>query len=111
MRRVESDGDWPLFCPAEAPGLADTHSAEFDTLFLKYEQEGRFKRVVKAQKLWYAILDAQIETGGPFMLYKDAANGLSCLLSCGPDSTLILAVVSEIQPKASWYHQIIESVH
>lgn len=74
MKRVEGDQDWPLFCPAEAPGLADVHSEEFETLFLKYEQEGRAKKVVKAQKLWYAILDAQTETGGPFMLYKDAAN-------------------------------------
>ncbi|KAG9009497.1 ribonucleoside reductase large subunit Cdc22 [Tulasnella sp. JGI-2019a] len=74
MKRVESDSDWPLFCPAEAPGLADVHSAEFESLFTKYEQEGRAKKVVKAQKLWYAILDAQTETGGPFMLYKDACN-------------------------------------
>ncbi|KAG8882693.1 ribonucleotide-diphosphate reductase subunit rnr1 [Tulasnella sp. 332] len=74
MKRVEADGDWPLFCPAEAPGLADVHSEEFETLFAKYEQDGRAKKVVKAQKLWYAILDAQTETGGPFMLYKDACN-------------------------------------
>lgn len=77
MQRVEQDGDWSLFCPAEAPGLAEVHSAEFNALYTKYEQEGRAKRVVKAQKLWYAILDAQIETGGPFMLYKDAANSKS----------------------------------
>jgi ribonucleoside-diphosphate reductase subunit M1 len=77
MRRVEQNGDWPLFCPAEAPGLDDLHGAEFDALFEKYEKEGRAKRVVKAQKLWTAILDAQVETGNPFMLYKDAANGAS----------------------------------
>ncbi|KAF8316336.1 hypothetical protein DL93DRAFT_2148725 [Clavulina sp. PMI_390] len=77
MRRVEADGDWPLMCPSECPGLPDTHGAEFDALFEKYEKEGRAKRTVKAQKLWYAILDAQIETGGPFMLYKDAANSKS----------------------------------
>ncbi|KAG9004782.1 ribonucleotide-diphosphate reductase subunit rnr1 [Tulasnella sp. 427] len=74
MKRVEADGDWPLFCPAEAPGLQDVHSEEFEALFEKYEKEGRAKKVIKAQKLWYSILDAQIETGGPFMLYKDAAN-------------------------------------
>jgi ribonucleoside-diphosphate reductase subunit M1 len=74
MKRVEQDGDWPLFCPSEAPGLHEVHSQEFEELFEKYEKEGRAKKVVKAQKLWYAILDAQIETGGPFMLYKDAAN-------------------------------------
>jgi ribonucleotide reductase alpha subunit len=74
MKRVEQNGDWPLFCPAESPGLADVYGEEFEALFEKYENEGRAKKVVKAQKLWYAILEAQIETGNPFMLYKDAAN-------------------------------------
>lgn len=74
MRRVEANGDWPLFCPHEAPGLAEVWGDEFDALFEKYEAEGRAKRTVKAQKLWYSILEAQIETGGPFMLYKDSAN-------------------------------------
>jgi ribonucleotide reductase alpha subunit len=75
MQRVEEDGDWSLFCPNEAPGLADVYGAAFVELFTKYESEGRARKTIKAQKLWYAILDAQIETGGPFMLYKDAANG------------------------------------
>lgn len=74
MKRVEQNADWSLFCPAEAPGLAEVHSQEFEDLFERYEKEGRAKKTVKAQKLWYAILEAQIETGGPFMLYKDAAN-------------------------------------
>lgn len=74
MRRVEQNGDWPLFCPAEAPGMHEVHGEEFDELFLRYESEGRAKKVIPAQKLWYAILEAQTETGGPFMLYKDAAN-------------------------------------
>lgn len=74
MRRVEQNGDWSLMCPAECPGLADCYGEEFDALYEKYEREGRAKRTVKAQKLWYAILEAQIETGNPFMLYKDAAN-------------------------------------
>lgn len=77
MKRVESDGDWPLLCPAEAPGLHEVYGEEFEALFEKYENEGRAKKVVKAQKLWYAILEAQIETGGPFMLYKDACNSTS----------------------------------
>ncbi|KZO92657.1 ribonucleotide reductase alpha subunit [Calocera viscosa TUFC12733] len=77
MKRVESDGEWSLFCPNEAPGLSDVHSAEFEALYERYEREGRAKQTIKAQKLWYAILDAQIETGGPFMLYKDAANSKS----------------------------------
>ncbi|KAF8606690.1 ribonucleotide reductase alpha subunit [Ceratobasidium sp. AG-I] len=77
MQRVEEDGDWSLFCPNEAPGLADVHGAAFVELFTKYEAEGRARKTIKAHKLWYAILDAQIETGGPFMLYKDAANAKS----------------------------------
>ncbi|KAH8925598.1 ribonucleoside-diphosphate reductase large chain [Atractiella rhizophila] len=74
MKRVEQNADWPLFCPAEAPGLADVYGDEFEVLFTKYEKEGRAKKTIKAQKLWYAILEAQIETGNPFMLYKDSAN-------------------------------------
>jgi ribonucleoside-diphosphate reductase subunit M1 len=75
MKRVEANADWPLFCPNEAPGLHDVHGEEFEKLFEQYETEGRARKFVPAQKLWYAILEAQIETGGPFMLYKDAANG------------------------------------
>ncbi|TEB40204.1 hypothetical protein FA13DRAFT_1724434 [Coprinellus micaceus] len=74
MKRVESDGDWSLFCPNEAPNLHEVHSAEFEELYERYEKEGRARKTIKAQKLWYAILEAQIETGGPFMVYKDAAN-------------------------------------
>ncbi|KAJ6486511.1 ribonucleotide reductase alpha subunit [Mycena vitilis] len=69
--------DWSLFCPNEAPGLHEVHSAEFETLYEKYEKEGRARKSIPAQKLWYAILEAQVETGGPFMLYKDAANSKS----------------------------------
>ena len=60
MRRVEANGEWSLFCPNEAPGLADCWGEEFDTLFQKYEREGRAKRVIKAQQLWFAILEAQV---------------------------------------------------
>uniref|UniRef100_A0A0K3CUU9 Ribonucleoside-diphosphate reductase n=1 Tax=Rhodotorula toruloides TaxID=5286 RepID=A0A0K3CUU9_RHOTO len=74
MERVEQNGDWPLFCPAEAPGLHEVYGDEFKELFEKYEKEGRAKRTIPAQKLWYAVLEAQVETGNPFMLYKDAAN-------------------------------------
>ena len=74
MKRVEANGDWTLFCPNEAPGLADVFGDEFDALYEKYEKEGRGRRTVKAQKLWYAILESQTETGTPFMLYKDACN-------------------------------------
>ncbi|KAJ7079738.1 ribonucleotide reductase alpha subunit [Mycena belliarum] len=74
MKRVEANGEWSLFCPNEAPGLHEVHSAEFEALYEKYEKEGRARKTIPAQKLWYAILEAQVETGGPFMLYKDAAN-------------------------------------
>ena len=75
MKRVEANGDWSLFCPNEAPGLHEVHGEEFVALYEKYEKEGRQRKTIPAQKLWYAILEAQIETGGPFMLYKDSANG------------------------------------
>jgi ribonucleoside-diphosphate reductase alpha subunit len=74
MERVDSNGDWTLFCPNEAPGLADAVGAEFKALYERYEKEGRGRKTVKAQKLWFEILDSQIETGTPYLLYKDAAN-------------------------------------
>ena len=77
MKRVEAGGDWALFCPNEAPGLHECWGAEFEALYTKYEALGKARRTVKAQDLWFAILDAQIETGTPYLLYKDAANGKS----------------------------------
>lgn len=77
MKRVETGGDWSLFCPNEAPGLFDSWGKEFEEKYERYEQEGRARRVVKAQELWFAILESQIETGTPYMLYKDACNGKS----------------------------------
>jgi ribonucleoside-diphosphate reductase alpha chain len=77
MKRVEDGGDWSLFSPSEAPNLHECWGAEFEKLYTTYEAEGRARRVVKAQDLWFAILDAQIETGTPYLLYKDAANGKS----------------------------------
>ena len=74
MERVEADGDWSLFCPGEAPGLSDVWGEEFKTLYTRYETEGRARKTVKAQKLWFQILDAQMETGTPYLVYKDAAN-------------------------------------
>ena len=77
MRRVQDDGMWSLMCPDECPGLTTSHSAEFDALYEHYEAQGRAKRQVPARQLWRAILDAQIETGTPYMLYKDACNAKS----------------------------------
>ena len=74
MKRVEADGQWSLFCPAEAPGLSECWGEEFESLYTKYEAEGRARKTIKAQELWFAVLESQIETGTPYMLYKDAAN-------------------------------------
>ena len=77
MRRVEAGGEWSLFCPDECPGLLDAHGEEFSTLYERYEAEGRARRTMPAQQLWFKILEAQMETGTPYMLYKNAANSKS----------------------------------
>jgi ribonucleoside-diphosphate reductase alpha chain len=77
MKRVEEEGDWSLMCPNESPGLSDCHSEEFEKLYTKYESEGRFRKQIKARELWATIIEAQIETGNPYMLFKDAANSKS----------------------------------
>ena len=74
MKRVQEDGPWTLMCPNECPGLPETHSEEFEALYLKYEAEGKGRKTIKARELWEKILESQIETGTPYMLYKDAAN-------------------------------------
>jgi len=74
MKRVEADGMWSLMCPDECPGLHEVWGEKFETLYEQYEKEGRARRTVKAQQLWYAIIESQIETGTPYMLYKDACN-------------------------------------
>ncbi len=77
MKRVKENGDWTLMCPHECPGLSETHSAEFEKLYTSYEQQGKGRKTIKAQDLWFKILESQIETGTPYMLYKDAANSKS----------------------------------
>ena len=74
MKRVESNEEWTLMCPNECPGLYDTHSEEFEKLYLKYEKDQKGRKTIKARELWEKILEAQIETGTPYMLYKDACN-------------------------------------
>jgi len=74
MKRVKADGNWSLMCPDECPGLHEVWGDEFEALYEKYEKEGRARKTVKAQKLWYHIIESQIETGTPYMLYKDACN-------------------------------------
>jgi ribonucleoside-diphosphate reductase alpha subunit len=74
MKRVNENGMWSLFCPNECPGLSEAYGDEFEKLYNKYENEGKFRKQVKAQDLWFEVLESQIETGTPYMLYKDAAN-------------------------------------
>ncbi len=74
MKRVKENGKWSLMCPNESPGLCDTYGDEFETLYTKYEAEGKYRKQINAQELWFHILDAQTETGNPFMLYKDHVN-------------------------------------
>jgi ribonucleoside-diphosphate reductase alpha chain len=77
MKRVQENGIWTLMCPNECPGLSDTYGEEFEALYIKYEQEGKGRETIKAQDLWFKILESQIETGTPYVLYKDAANSKS----------------------------------
>ncbi|MFM1808982.1 MAG: hypothetical protein RLZZ382_207 [Bacteroidota bacterium] len=77
MKRVKNNETWTLMCPHECPGLSDTHSEEFEALYTKYEAEGKGRKTINAQDLWFKILESQIETGTPYMLYKDAANAKS----------------------------------
>lgn len=74
MKRVESNGQWSLFCPHECPGLSEAYGEDFERLYEKYESEGRARKTVQAQELWFHILESQVETGTPYMLFKDAAN-------------------------------------
>lgn len=77
MKRVEEDSTWTLMCPNECPGLYDTYGADFEALYHKYESEGKGRKTIKARELWQKVLEAQIETGTPYMLYKDACNAKS----------------------------------
>ena len=77
MERVKANKAWSLFCPHECPGLHETHGEEFKALFEKYEKEGKARQTIPAQQLWFAILDSQVETGTPYMLFKDACNSKS----------------------------------
>ena len=77
MERVKNNGKWSLMCPHECPGLSDVYGAKFVELYEKYEVEGKVRKMVNARDLWFKILDAQMETGTPYILYKDAANSKS----------------------------------
>jgi ribonucleoside-diphosphate reductase alpha chain len=77
MKRVEENGKWSLFCPNEAPGMSDCWGAKFEELYERYEKEGKARKTIEARELWNKILESQVETGNPYMLFKDAANGKS----------------------------------
>ena len=77
MKRVETDGEWTLMCPNECPGLFECWGDKFEELYTRYEKEGRGRKTIKAQWLWNQIIDSQIETGTPYMLYKDHCNSKS----------------------------------
>ncbi|MCH2223131.1 MAG: ribonucleoside-diphosphate reductase subunit alpha [Crocinitomicaceae bacterium] len=100
MKRVKENGDWTLMCPHECPGLSDVHSAEFEALYMKYESEGKGRKTIKAQDLWFKILESQIETGTPYMLYKDAANSKSNQQNLGTikSSNLCTEIIEYTEP-------------
>jgi len=95
MKRVEENGSWTLFCPNEAPGLSDVYGNIFEDLYIKYEREGRGRKTIKAQQLWFAILQSQIETGTPYLLYKDAVNNKSNQQNLGTIKSSNLCVAPE----------------
>lgn len=95
MERVEKNEKWTLFCPSEAPGLADVYGDEFKELYTRYEAEGRGRKQVDAQKLWFRVLDTQIETGTPYLCYKDAANKKSNQKNLGTIKSSNLCVAPE----------------
>jgi ribonucleoside-diphosphate reductase alpha chain len=124
MQRVEADQDWTLMCPNECPGLADVHSIAFNSLYMRYERMGKGRKTIKATKLWQMILDAQIQTGTPYLCYKDAANAKSNQQHLGtikssnlcteimeftsPDETAVCNLGSLALPKFVGYHQLYE---
>jgi hypothetical protein len=95
MERVKSDGTWTLMCPDECPGLSDVYGEEFNTLYRKYEESGKTRKTVKARELWFQILDAQMETGTPYLLYKDACNKKSNQKNIGTIKSSNLCVAPE----------------
>jgi ribonucleoside-diphosphate reductase alpha subunit len=103
MERVKSNGEWSLFSPDEAPGLSDVYGEEFNELYSKYESQNKAKKTIKAQDLWYKIIESQIETGTPYMLYKDAANKKSNQKNLGTikSSNLCTEIIEYSSPEES----------
>jgi len=102
MERVKENGSWTLFCPDEAPGLADCYGDDFKELYLKYESDKKYNgEKIEARKLWFAILESQIETGTPYICYKDAANKKSNQQNLGTikSSNLCTEIIEYSSPK------------
>jgi ribonucleotide reductase alpha subunit len=96
MKRVkEKNGKWSLMCPSECPGLSDAYGDQFEELYLKYEEQGKARKTIMARDLWFAILDAQMETGTPYLLYKDAVNKKSNQKNIGTIKSSNLCVAPE----------------
>lgn len=110
MERVAAGGEWTLFCPSEAPGLSDVVGDEFKALYERYEREGLGRKTVSAQKLWFSVLDAQIETGTPYLCYKDAANKKSNQQNLGVIKSSNLCVAPETLILTDKGHVRIDSV-
>lgn len=110
--RVLEDRNWTLFSPDEAPGLHDAYGDSFNALYEAYEARGKGKATIPAQKLWYAIMETQIETGGPFMCYKDTVNSTHNLLYLRNCHTHLRNVLRrEIQSETSRCHQVLQSLY
>ena len=103
MECVKADKEWYLFCPNESPGLSNVYGLEYKTLYNKYVNENKYKRVIKARDLWYQILDSQMETGTPYMLYKDHCNNKSNQKNLGiiRSSNLCTEIVEYTSPEES----------
>jgi ribonucleotide reductase alpha subunit len=111
MERVKADGKWTLMCPDECPGLADVYGDDFVNLYTKYEADGKGKKTVKARELWFQILDAQMETGTPYLLYKDACNKKSNQKNVGTIKSSNLCVAPETMILTDNGYFEIQSLH
>jgi ribonucleoside-diphosphate reductase alpha chain len=110
MERIKNNEKWTLFCPHECPGLSDVYGEKFKTLYLKYELEQNFKKRINARDLWFKILDSQMETGAPYLLYKDAANNKSNQKNLGTIKSSNLCVAPETLILTDTGHREIQSL-
>uniref|UniRef100_A0A6C0H2Q3 ribonucleoside-diphosphate reductase n=1 Tax=viral metagenome TaxID=1070528 RepID=A0A6C0H2Q3_9ZZZZ len=110
MERIKADENWTLMCPDECPGLSDVYGDEFVELYTRYEKEGKGRASVKARQLWFQVLDAQMETGTPYLLYKDACNKKSNQKNIGTIKSSNLCVAPETQILTDKGHIEIQSV-